>query len=281
MHGHCSAISGSRFAEHEAVGDAGSPPRQSRRALLPARLTAWTGCGWGCCWHPVAGSAERSFCLQGFVAQMTIASPVHPAYGLGYQIGAGRRRRPCCWQLPPDAVWPSRPGLDGWCSGWERAFHPGGSTSCLCPRSLARPTVGRTDSSDSILMPMHEARCDNRVDMAEARTIVTAASLALALVCAGWAIYEFKHQAAPGGSTGQQGRPGGGAGAGAPAGNRPGGGGAGGGESIPVLTATAERRQINVGIEAIGTANANESVNITSQDQQHRHGHPLQRWRSA
>lgn len=111
---------------------------------------------------------------------------------------------------------------------------------------------------------MHEARCDNRVDMAETRSIVTAASLALALFCAGWAIYESKHQAAPGGSTGQQGRPGGGAGAGAPAGNRPGGGGAGGGESIPVLTATAESRQINVGIEAIGTANANESVNITS-----------------
>jgi membrane fusion protein (multidrug efflux system) len=101
--------------------------------------------------------------------------------------------------------------------------------------------------------------------MAETRSIVTAASLALALFCAGWAIYESKHQAAPGGASGQQqGRPGGGAGAGASAGNRPGGGGAGGGESIPVLTATAESRQINVGIEAIGTANANESVNITS-----------------
>jgi membrane fusion protein, multidrug efflux system len=112
---------------------------------------------------------------------------------------------------------------------------------------------------------MREARCNNRVDMAETRSIVTAASLALALFCAGWAIYESKHQAAPGGGPGQQqGRPGGGAGAGASAGNRPGGGGSGGGESIPVLTATAESRQINVGIEAIGTANANESVNITS-----------------
>jgi membrane fusion protein (multidrug efflux system) len=89
--------------------------------------------------------------------------------------------------------------------------------------------------------------------------------LALALFCAGWAVYESKHQAAPGGAPGQQqGRPGGGAGAGASAGNRPGVGGSGGGESIPVLTATAESRQINVGIEAIGTANANESVNITS-----------------
>jgi membrane fusion protein (multidrug efflux system) len=101
--------------------------------------------------------------------------------------------------------------------------------------------------------------------MAETRSIVTAASLALALFCAGWAVYESKHQAAPGGAPGQQqGRPGGGAGAGASADNRPGGGGSGVGDSIPVLTATAESRQINVGIEAIGTANANESVNITS-----------------
>jgi len=100
--------------------------------------------------------------------------------------------------------------------------------------------------------------------MADTRSIVTGVSIALALVCAGWAVYETKHKAAPGGFAGtQQGRPNAGAGG---AGARPAGAGGpgGGGESIPVLTATAESRQINVGIEAIGTANANESVNVTS-----------------
>jgi membrane fusion protein, multidrug efflux system len=98
--------------------------------------------------------------------------------------------------------------------------------------------------------------------MADTRSIVTGASIALALACAGWAVYASKHQAAPGGFAGaQQGRPAA-AGNASPAGGRPGGGG--GGEAIPVLTATAESRQINVGIEAIGTANANESVSVTS-----------------
>ena len=111
-------------------------------------------------------------------------------------------------------------------------------------------------------MPVRGARCNNRGDMADTRSIVTGASIALALLCAGWAVYESKHQAAPGGFAGaQQGRP---AAGGAPAaGGRPGAAG-GGGDAIPVLTATAENRQINVGLEAIGTANANESVSVTS-----------------
>lgn len=88
--------------------------------------------------------------------------------------------------------------------------------------------------------------------MAEVRSIVTGASLALALVCAGWAIYESKHDGSAGGAMqGGQFRP-------------AGAGGSGGGDAIPVLTASAERRQIDVGIQALGTANANESVNITS-----------------
>jgi len=87
--------------------------------------------------------------------------------------------------------------------------------------------------------------------MAEARSIVTGASLALALICASWAVYESKHHAPPGGPGAQQGRP------------RAQGGGAAA-DAVPVLTATAENRQINVGIEAIGNAIANESVTITS-----------------
>jgi membrane fusion protein (multidrug efflux system) len=89
--------------------------------------------------------------------------------------------------------------------------------------------------------------------MADVRSIVTGASLSLALVCAGWAVYEAKHHA-PAGSAQGQFRP---AGAGGAA-------GAGAGEAIPVLTAAAERRQIDVGIQALGTANSNESVSVTS-----------------
>lgn len=89
--------------------------------------------------------------------------------------------------------------------------------------------------------------------MADVRSIVTGASLALALACAGWAVYESKHDTPAGGpSQGGQFRP---AGAGGPG---------GAGDVISVLTATAERRQIDVGIQALGTANANESVSVTS-----------------
>ena len=87
--------------------------------------------------------------------------------------------------------------------------------------------------------------------MADVRSIVTGASLALALVCAGWAVYEAKHDTPAGNQQGQF-RPAGAGGAG------------GAGEAIPVLTAVAERRQIDVGIQALGTANSNESVSVTS-----------------
>src|SRR6185369_7903319 len=94
-------------------------------------------------------------------------------------------------------------------------------------------------------------RCNNS-RMAEARSIVTGASLALAVICASWAVYATKHHApAAGGPQAQQARPRG-----------PGGGG--NADAVPVLTASAESRQINVGIEAIGNAIANESVTITS-----------------
>ncbi len=86
--------------------------------------------------------------------------------------------------------------------------------------------------------------------MAEARSIVTGASLALALICASWAVYEVKHRPAGGSQAAQF--------------SQRGPGAANGADAIPVLTAPAELRQINVGLEAIGTANANESVNVTS-----------------
>jgi multidrug efflux pump subunit AcrA (membrane-fusion protein) len=88
--------------------------------------------------------------------------------------------------------------------------------------------------------------------MKDTRTIITAASVAVALLSATWAVYESKHDASGGGSQ-VQGRPQGGA-PGAPGGSAP----------VSVVTALAQRRQIEVGIEAIGTAVANESVNVTT-----------------
>jgi membrane fusion protein, multidrug efflux system len=88
--------------------------------------------------------------------------------------------------------------------------------------------------------------------MAEPRSIVTLVSIALAIGCAGWAIYASKHEPVPAG--------GGFAGGG--------GGGPGGAQRaqapIQVITAAAEEREIDVGLEAIGTAVSNESVEITS-----------------
>jgi len=82
--------------------------------------------------------------------------------------------------------------------------------------------------------------------MAEPRTLITAASVAVALVCASWAIYEAKHDTPAGGFAG------GPAGASrAPA-------------EVRVVTAPAEQRRIDIGLEAIGTAVANESVDVTS-----------------
>ncbi len=86
--------------------------------------------------------------------------------------------------------------------------------------------------------------------MADARTVVSGISIALALVCAGWAVYEIKHDAPPRGPAAQA--------------RQPGAGGNRNAAVISVITAVAKQRDINVGIEAIGTANSNEAVTITS-----------------
>jgi membrane fusion protein, multidrug efflux system len=99
--------------------------------------------------------------------------------------------------------------------------------------------------------------------MSDSRTVITGASIAVALLCAGWAIYASKHAAAPGGGAGAAGSPGSARPAGAPAGA---GGGprTEGGQGIVVVAAPARREAISVAIEAIGTANANEAVDVTS-----------------
>jgi membrane fusion protein (multidrug efflux system) len=92
--------------------------------------------------------------------------------------------------------------------------------------------------------------------MADARTVVSVISIALALGCAGWATYVVKHQAPAGSAPAQiQSRGSGGGNA---------GGGGAGANPIQVITAVATPRNINVDLEAIGTANSNESVTITS-----------------
>src|SRR4051812_37195639 len=103
--------------------------------------------------------------------------------------------------------------------------------------------------------------------MADSRTVITGASVAVALLCAGWAIYSSKHPPSAAGGMGG-GRPGAAAGAG-PAGGRPqGGGGAGGvgggGGPILVVAKPARIETLSVSIEALGTANANESVDVTA-----------------
>lgn len=103
--------------------------------------------------------------------------------------------------------------------------------------------------------------------MADSRSIVAGVSVAVALLCAAWAIYSSKHVGARGGSPA-------GAFAGArpagPPGGAPGGAPGGGGppgpsqQVIAVVTVPVTNESINVGIEAIGTANSNEAVDVTS-----------------
>lgn len=88
--------------------------------------------------------------------------------------------------------------------------------------------------------------------MADARTVVSVFSIALALVCAGWATYALKHKAPAGGAAGAQ------------TGQRGGSARGGGAAPVPVITAAASQRELSVAIEAIGTANSNEAVSITS-----------------
>lgn len=90
--------------------------------------------------------------------------------------------------------------------------------------------------------------------MVQARTIVTVASIAVALFSAGWAIHASKRSQ----QTGSFARPAGGASQGRP------GGAAAGAPPVAVVAAAARRQPLSVGIEAIGTAGANEAVSITS-----------------
>jgi membrane fusion protein (multidrug efflux system) len=81
--------------------------------------------------------------------------------------------------------------------------------------------------------------------MPEKRSLATPISIAVAVICAGWAIYATQHKAAPG-SSGQQG---GGMRSSAPA-------------SVTLAAVRAER--VSQKREALGNARANESVDIST-----------------
>jgi membrane fusion protein (multidrug efflux system) len=86
--------------------------------------------------------------------------------------------------------------------------------------------------------------------MADSRNIVTTASLVLAVLASGWAIYASKHAGAPGGPPPGMSRQGPGAGPAAP----------------PTVVVSAEVRSERVSHEltALGSALANESIEVTS-----------------
>jgi len=84
--------------------------------------------------------------------------------------------------------------------------------------------------------------------MPEPRNLVTPISIALAVVCAAWAIYATQHRGAPAG-------PGGGVGPG------PGMRNAG---PISVAVAPARSERLSQKLEALGNARANESVDVSS-----------------
>ena len=111
--------------------------------------------------------------------------------------------------------------------------------------------------------------------MADTRNIVTTVSVAIAVLCAGWAIYATRHADRPG-AMGPMG-PVGAAGPGAPQGSsarnapagmpgRPGDGAGGMARSAPTNVVSVEVREEELSreLKAIGTARANEAVDVTS-----------------
>jgi membrane fusion protein, multidrug efflux system len=84
--------------------------------------------------------------------------------------------------------------------------------------------------------------------MTQRRNLATPISIAIAVVCAGWAIYATQHRPAAGSSGMAQGGPAGGRNSGPAA----------------VTTATVRSQRLAQQLEALGNARANESVDISS-----------------
>jgi membrane fusion protein, multidrug efflux system len=84
--------------------------------------------------------------------------------------------------------------------------------------------------------------------MTQRRNLATPISIAVAVLCAAWAIYATQHRGSP--AAGPAGPPGGG----------------GGRSSVPtqVTTVLVRNERLSQKLEALGTARANESVDISS-----------------
>jgi membrane fusion protein (multidrug efflux system) len=103
--------------------------------------------------------------------------------------------------------------------------------------------------------------------MAEARSVVTAVSLAVAIVAGGWAMYVSRHAgrgdaggvAPPAAATARTPKGAADAGSGGGAGAA-----AGGGAATPVVSAEVREEELARELKALGTAVANESVDVTS-----------------
>jgi membrane fusion protein (multidrug efflux system) len=107
---------------------------------------------------------------------------------------------------------------------------------------------------------------------------ITLVAVAIAVVCAGWAVYATRHAggngAGPGafagrppgapGVPGGAGGPGGPGGPGGGAGRGPGGGPPGGGMPVPIVSQPAHREPISRELKALGTARANEAVEVVA-----------------
>lgn len=120
--------------------------------------------------------------------------------------------------------------------------------------------------------------------MAESRNTVTLVAVAVAVVCAGWAIYATKRADKPAGPMGGPGMAGPGMAGppGAPPSGRPGaapaarpgagggppgaapGGGFGGGAPVPVVSAPAQAAPLSRELRALGTVRANEAIEVTA-----------------
>jgi membrane fusion protein (multidrug efflux system) len=83
--------------------------------------------------------------------------------------------------------------------------------------------------------------------MSQRRNLATPISIAVAVVCAAWAIYATQHRQAAGGG-----------------GPPPGGGGGRSGPPTVVTTVPVRNERVSQKLEALGTARANESVDISS-----------------
>lgn len=121
------------------------------------------------------------------------------------------------------------------------------------------------------------AACDNSC-MSSAPNRITIISVAIAVVCAGWAVYATRHAgssaAPPGGFSGRPpgaggpggpGGPGGGpSGPGGGPGRGPGGGPPGGGMPVPIVSQPVHEEPISRELKALGTARANEAVEVVA-----------------